>query len=94
MTQQTTESKAAALDDLYVRITRTAEAMNGTAIRRVVSVGYPEANVPSPTAEESPSLRVEMPGGFQADFAPSYPLSSPADVQVYVRRTLDGKGPE
>src|ERR1035437_4047309 len=90
MTQQTSGTKAAALDDLYSRITRIAEVMRGSASRLTSAVGFPAATVPGPRSEDAPTLRVEMPGGLRVDFAPLYPLSIGNALSLRATRTISG----
>lgn len=90
MTQQTNDGKFAALNELYSRITRIAEAMGGTASPVVLGLSLPSAVVATPRSEDAPALGVEMPGGFQVDFAPAHPLSIGNALSVRARRTHRG----
>ncbi len=90
MTQQTSDTKTAALDKLYSGITRIVEEMSGKASRSESRRGVPDAMVASPQSEGVPALHVEMPGGFQVDFAPSHPLSVGNALSVRATRGLSG----
>jgi hypothetical protein len=69
MIEQVGGNKSAALNDLYSRITRIAEAMGGAVSRSASSRSFPSAMVAVPRSEEVPALHVEMPDSFQVDFA-------------------------
>lgn len=87
MTQPLTSDKTTALDELYCRITRVAEAMGSHATIMRTSVSFPCTAVAAPSVEDDPALRVEMPDDFQVEFAPSYPLSFPSTLSVRAKRT-------
>jgi hypothetical protein len=88
MAEHVTIDKSSALEQLYSRITRIAEDMGGTASRTSQSLGFPAAMVETPRREHAPALRVEMPDGFQLDFAPFLPLSAPGNaLSVTAKRT-------
>ena len=72
MTQQTSETKRAALDNLYGRITRVAEEMGGTVSPRTFA----------------PGLSVEMPGAFRVGFAPLQPLDIGNALTIRATRTV------
>lgn len=84
---QTSGTKAAALDELYSRITRIAKEMGGTASPRTSTVGFSAASVPSSRSEDAPALRVLMSDGFQVDFAPLQPLRIGNALSVRATRT-------
>ena len=90
MAEQIIETKAAAVDGLYGRITLLAEAMGGTASRLASARAIPNAMVASPRSEDVPALHVEMRGGFQVDFAPTHPLSVGNALAVQAARSLRG----
>ena len=90
MTEQTSGARAAALDDLYSRISRIAGQMGGTASPRTSAVGFLAASVLSSHNENAPALHVEMPGGFRVDFAPLHPLSTGNALSVRATRTMSG----
>lgn len=90
MTQPTIDNRIATLDDLYGRITRTAEAIGGRASRNRSCLAVPLQMVAEPRTEDVPALQVEMPDSFQVNFAPLYPLSAGNALSVQARRTHHG----
>jgi len=87
MSPQITDTKTAALEELYSRITRVAGAMGGTASLHTSSLSVPSAMVAEPQTEDAPALRVNMPKSFQVDFAPFNPLSVGTALCVKATRT-------
>ena len=90
MTEQTSGAKAAALVDLYSRITRIAQEMGGTASPQTSTVGFYAASVPTPRSGYAPALHVEMPGGFHVDFGPLHPLNTGNALSLRATRTISG----
>jgi hypothetical protein len=92
MTQQITDTKTTALVELYSRVTRVAGAMGGTASPYTSSLSVQSAMAPpsplGPRAEDAPALLVNMPKGFEVDFAPSNPLSIGTALSVTATRTV------
>jgi hypothetical protein len=86
-----TELANAALETLYARVTRIAEDMKGTVTTTTESRSFEAAIVEPPKSENVRGLHVEMPGGFQVDFAPSRALGAPGNVlPVKAKRYLGG----
>ena len=90
MTQQTGGNKSAALNELYDRVVRIAEAMGGDAVRRVTRLSLPNAMTATPRGEDAPTLHVQMPNGFEVDITPADALSVGNALSVHVKRTHDG----
>ncbi len=87
--EQTIEKHIAALQGLYKRITEVAKSMGGTAMNRVASRRV-TVNVAIPRSDDVPALNVEMPGGFQIEFAPPNTLSGGNALSVQARRIHHG----
>jgi len=86
------DEKSAALDLLYARISRTAEAMGGNAAPRLAAIGFTNAEVAIPRSEVVNALLVEMPDGLQVELTPAHPLSIGNVVSVRaVRRHDEGR---
>jgi hypothetical protein len=86
------EEKSAALDLLYARISRTAEAMGGKAAPRLAAIGFATAEVAIPRTEAVNALLVEMPDGLRVELTPAHPLSIGNVVSVRaVRKHAGGR---
>jgi hypothetical protein len=90
MTLLTLNDKTSALDQLYGRITEIAGTMEGTAVRILEHVSFPNAMVDTPRRENAPALHVALPNDFRVEFAPSFPLSSGNALSVRAVRTRAG----
>jgi hypothetical protein len=86
------EEKSAALDLLYARISRAAEAMGGKAAPRLTAIAFRSAEVAIPQTEAANALLVEMPDSFQVELTPAHPLSIGNVVSVRaVRKHAGGR---
>jgi hypothetical protein len=90
MTLMTVNDKTSALGKLYERVTRIAEAMGGTASHEVWALTVPGQMTAGYQSENAPVLCAKMPDSFQADFAPSFPLSIGSALSVRAMRTHAG----
>jgi hypothetical protein len=84
------EEKSAALDLLYARFSRTAEAMGGKAAPRLGAIAFRSAEVAIPQTEAVNTLLVEMPDSFQVELTPAHPLSIGNVVSVQAVRKHRG----
>lgn len=82
--------KSVALDLLYARFSRAAEAMGGKAAPRLSAIGFTSAAVSIPQAEAVNALLVEMPDSFKVELTPAHPLSVGNVVSVRAVRTHHG----
>ena len=86
------EEKSAALDLLYARVSRAAEAMGGKAAPRLAAIGFASAEVAIPRTEAVNALLVEMQDGLQVELTPAHPLSVGNVVSVRaVRKHAGGR---
>jgi hypothetical protein len=84
------EEKSAALDLLYARVSRVAEAMGGKAVPRLAAIKFASAVVDIPRTEAVNALLLEMPAGFQVELTPAHPLSIGNVVSVRAVRSHAG----
>ena len=84
------EGKIAALDILYARVSRAAEAMGGKAAPRLAAIAFRSADVAIPQTEAVNALLVEMPDSFQLELTPAHPLSIGNVVSVRAVRKHGG----
>jgi hypothetical protein len=86
------EEKSAALDLLYARFSRIAEAMGGKVAPRLGAIAFRSAEVAIPQTEAVNTLLVEMPDSFQVELTPAHPLSIGNVVSVRaVRKHAGGR---
>jgi hypothetical protein len=88
--QMTVNDKAAALGKLYDRVMRIAKEMGGTATHQVRALTVPVQMTAAHQSENAPVLIAEMPDDFQAEFAPSFPLSIGSALSVRINRLHAG----
>jgi hypothetical protein len=84
------EEKIAALDILYARISRAAEAMGGKAAPRLAAIAFRGAEFAIPQTEAVNALLVEMPDGLRVELIPAHPLSIGNVVSVRAERRHAG----
>ena len=90
MTLMNVNDKAAALGKLYNRVMRIAKEMGGTSTLRVRALTVPGQMTAAHLSENAPVLIAEMPDDFQAEFAPSFPLSIGSALSVRINRLHAG----
>ena len=84
------EEKSAALDLLYARISRAAEAKGGRTSPYLTAIAFASAVVAIPTTEAVNALHVEMSDGLRVELTPANPLSIGNVVSVRAVRTHAG----